>query len=86
MTIGLFEVIDISNINMAIILHELLNKFALTKKIIIYVKGERFNLQTCANALNPIVLCYSLGLLEPFDGSCFRHALSKVCQYVITIF
>jgi hypothetical protein len=21
-------------------------------------------------------------MFEPFDGSCFEHALSKVCQYV----
>jgi hypothetical protein len=25
-----------------------------------------------------------LGLLEPFDGSCLGHALSKVCEYAIT--
>jgi hypothetical protein len=24
-----------------------------------------------------------LGLLEPFDGSCFGHALSKVHKYAI---
>jgi hypothetical protein len=22
-------------------------------------------------------------VLEPFDGTCFGHALSKVCEYVI---
>jgi hypothetical protein len=25
-----------------------------------------------------------LGLLEPFDGTSFEHALSKVCQYATT--
>ncbi len=38
---------------------------------------------TCINALNSIVSSTNLGLLEPFDGSCFGHALSKVYQYVI---
>jgi hypothetical protein len=28
-------------------------------------------------------LCDFLGLLKPFDGSCFGHALSKVCQYAM---
>jgi hypothetical protein len=58
--------------------------FILTKKIIAYIKNEGFNLHTCANALNFVVSCSNLGLLEPFDDSCFRHALSKVCQYIIT--
>ncbi len=30
-----------------------------------------------------VVSCASLGMFEPFDGSCFEHAPSKVCQYVI---
>jgi hypothetical protein len=34
--------------------------------------------------LNSIMSCSPLGLLEPFGGTCFRHALLKVCQYVIT--
>ncbi len=48
------------------------------------MKDERSNLQTCASALNSIVSCNNLRLLDPFDGSCLRHALSKVCQYVTT--
>jgi hypothetical protein len=42
------------------------------------------HLQTCANVLTSIVSCNTLTLLEPFDGSFVWHALSKVCQYVIT--
>jgi hypothetical protein len=38
----------------------------------------RANMQTCASALNSIVPCSSLGLLELFEGLCFG-ALSKVC-------
>jgi hypothetical protein len=28
--------------------------------------------------MNSIVSCANLVMMEPFDGSCFRHALSKV--------
>ncbi len=66
--IGLFEVMDISGAIMAPTLQKLLDMFALTNKTIAYVKDERYNLQTCANVLNSIVSCNSLGLLKPFDG------------------
>jgi hypothetical protein len=49
--------------------------------IFAFVKDQGSNLQTCASALTSIVSCNNLGLLEPFDGTCFGHALSKVCQY-----
>jgi hypothetical protein len=35
------------------------------------------------SALNLVVSRASLAMFEPFDGSCFEHAPSKVCQYVI---
>jgi hypothetical protein len=34
--------------------------------------------------LNYVVSYNSLGLLKPFDGSCFEHEFSKVCEYGIT--
>jgi len=34
--------------------------------------------------LKSIVSCDMLGLEESFQGTCFGHAFSKVCQYVIT--
>jgi hypothetical protein len=77
--IGLFEVTNTSGIAMVPKLQDLLDRFALTKKIVACVKNERSNLQTCASALNFVVSCNNLGLLEPFDGSCVRHELSKVC-------
>jgi hypothetical protein len=49
-----------------------------------YVKDERSNLQTCANALISITTCIALVLLEPFDDSFLGHAFSKFCQYTIT--
>jgi hypothetical protein len=42
----------------------------------VHVKNESSNLHTCVNALNFIVSCNNLGLLEPFNGLCFGHALS----------
>jgi hypothetical protein len=59
--IDLFEVIEPSNITMALRLQELLDKFVLTEKVVAYVKDERSNLQTYASALNVIMSC--LGLL-----------------------
>ncbi len=43
-----FEMIDTSGIGMAPKLQELLDRFALIDKIIIYVNDEGSNLQTCA--------------------------------------
>jgi hypothetical protein len=81
-TIGLFEVIHTSGIAMVLKLQELLYRFVLTLKKLL-IKDERSNLQTCANALNYVVSYNSLGLLKPFDGSCFEHEFSKVCKYAI---
>jgi len=83
-TICLFEMINTCGITMAPKLEDMLDMFILTKKIIAYVKDNGSNLHTCANALNFVVSCSNLGLLEPFDGSCFGHAFLKECQYIIT--
>jgi hypothetical protein len=82
-TIGLFEVSNMSSVAMAPKLQELLDRFSLTHNFFAFVKDERSNLHTCASTLTSIVSCNNLGLLEPFDGTCFKHALSKVCQYAI---
>ncbi len=60
---------------------QLLDKKSFTHKILVYVKHEGPNLQTCAIALNLIVSYGSLVMLEPFDRLCFGHALSNVCQF-----
>jgi hypothetical protein len=41
------------------------------------VKDEGKNLSTMINALKQIVSCENLGILAPFEGVCFGHALSK---------
>jgi hypothetical protein len=62
--IGRFEVIDTSGIALAPKLQELSDKFTLIEKIVIYVNGEGSDLQIGASALNSIVSCSTLGLLE----------------------
>jgi hypothetical protein len=53
--IGLFKVANMNNIAMAPKLQDLFNIITLIEKIIVYAKDERFNLQTCANAMNSII-------------------------------
>lgn len=47
-------------------------------------KNEGANLWTMVAILNVIVSCESLGLKEPFQGTCFGHAMLKACQYDTT--
>lgn len=61
-----------------------INKFSLIQQIIAYMKYERSNLKTYANATNSLYHEIVSWHNEPFDGSCHGPALSKVCQYVIT--
>jgi hypothetical protein len=53
--ISLFQETNMSNIAMTPKLQDLFDIITLTKKIIACVKDERFNLQTCASALNSII-------------------------------
>ncbi len=77
-TITLFEMSNTSGVAMAPRIQQLLKKFSLTQKIFANVKDEGYILQTCVNALNFIVSCANLAMMEPFDGSCFGHALLEV--------
>jgi len=61
---------------------ELLNKYDLRKKIIVYVKDERFNLNIMIVTLKSIITCDILSLTKKFQGNCFGYAFSKACQYV----
>jgi len=62
-------------------LTKLLNKYALRKKIIAYVKDERSNLNAMTIALKVVVKYEPFSLKESFQGACFGHAFSKACQY-----
>ncbi len=62
---------------------ELLDNYALRRKIIVSVKDEGSSLNTIITTLKSIVSYDMLGLEENFQGVCFGHAFSKTCQYVI---
>ncbi len=77
----LFEVTKIIKQVLAKNLIKLLDAYGLRNKIITYVKDEGSNLNTLTNALKSIIKCETLGLEESFQGTCFGHVFSKVCQY-----
>jgi hypothetical protein len=62
---------------------ELLDKYALRKKIIAYVKDEGSNLNAMTTALKVVVNYEPFSLKESFQSTCFGHAFSKACQYGI---
>jgi hypothetical protein len=62
---------------------ELLGKYGLRKKIIVYVKDEGSNLDVMTNVLKVVVNYEYFGLEENFQGTYFGHAFSKACQYGI---
>jgi hypothetical protein len=76
-TIGLFEVKGITRINLANKLQTLFEKYKLIKKIICYVKYESTNLFTMTIVFKQIASCEELGILAPFEGVCFGHAIFK---------
>lgn len=41
------------------------------------------DLALLATIIASVVLCFSLKLVSPFVGSCFKHAMSKATQYAI---
>ncbi len=46
------------------------------------MKDEGGNLTIMATILQSIVDCEPLKLLRVYDDTCFRHVMSKACQYV----
>jgi hypothetical protein len=69
-TTSLFEIIKRINQTLADKLIELFNQYGLKRKTIVI--NERSNLNTISKIL---------GLDESFQGICFGHVFSKVCQY-----
>jgi hypothetical protein len=69
---------------LAINLVELSNFHELKREIVTFVKDERFYLNTMIISLKLIISCNVLGFKESFQGTCFDHAFSKVCQYATT--
>jgi hypothetical protein len=83
-TISLFEATKTTGQALVRNLTKLLDKYGLRKKIIAYVKNEGSNFNVMTTALKAIINSEPLGLEESFQGTCFGHAFSKVCQYGIT--
>jgi len=65
-TIGLFEATKTTRQALAKSLTKLLDKYGLRKKIIVYVKDERSNINVMIIALKFVVNCESLGIKESF--------------------
>jgi hypothetical protein len=79
--VGLFEVNEASGHNMAIQLESLLSKFGLVHHVIAYLKDEGINLTTMAFASHSNIDCQPLKLFKVYEDTCFRHVMSKTCQY-----
>jgi hypothetical protein len=80
----LFEAIEIIGQTLANNLTSLFNQYGLRRKIIVYVKNERSNLNAITIILKSIMKCEAWSLDESFQRTCFGHVFSKACQYTTT--
>jgi hypothetical protein len=67
-TIRIFETTHIIWHALVTSLINLLNKHGIRKKILVYVKVDRFNRNAMTNALKSIMSCETLSLEENFEG------------------
>ncbi len=81
-TIGIFEANDTMGVELARQLKAMLKKFALTSKVLCYIKDKGTNLASMTIILNSIISREALNLFLPFDGACFGHVMNKATQYV----
>jgi len=56
------EAHDMNGIAMAMKLKQIIGKFSFTQKILVYVKGEGSNLETCAQVFKSVVSCGDFGI------------------------
>jgi len=75
----LFEITKIARQPLVRSLINLLDKYGLRKKIIVYVKDEGFNINAMTITLKCIINYQSLGLKENFQRTYFEHTFSKAC-------
>ncbi len=78
---NLFEANDTTRHGLARQLKAMLEKFGFTFKILCYIKDEGTNLGNMTSTLKFVISCEALNLHVLFNGSCFRHAMSKATQY-----
>jgi hypothetical protein len=79
--VGLFEVDETNGKNMVVPYESLLSNFGLMHHVITFMKDESNILSTMAIALRSIIICQPLKLNQVYEGTCFGHVMSKVCQY-----
>jgi hypothetical protein len=78
-----FEIVNRFGDAMVIQMSNVFAKHGLGTHILAYVKNEGNNLATMTFVLTFVLSCEVLGLLAPFVGSCWGHAMFKCCEYVI---
>ncbi len=78
---GLFEMNETIKQSMATQLWYLLEKFGLLHQMIVFVKDEGINLTIIIAILHSIIDYEPLKILKVYEGTCFRHAMSKAYQY-----
>jgi hypothetical protein len=64
---------------MVVQLQVLLDKFCLSHQVIAFVKDENTYLFVMATTLHSIIDCEPLKILRVYEGTCFRHVMSKAC-------
>jgi hypothetical protein len=82
--VGVFDARTIARIGLVGIVKQILMRFQLDKKVIVYVKDQGGNLATLIPALTSLVTCNVLGLEKPNSKTCLVHVMSKVCQHATT--
>jgi hypothetical protein len=81
--VGIFEVHETLGASMVVQFKDLLIRYNLLDKVIAYVKDDNTSLSTLTTAFTSIISCVPLLLPQPYAASCYGHAMSKCCQYVI---
>jgi hypothetical protein len=76
-TMGLFEMNETIKQSMATQLWYLLEKFGLLHWMIVFVKDEGTNLTIMRVVLHSIIDYEPLKILKVYEGTCFRHVMSK---------
>ncbi len=79
MTMGIFEMHNITNASMANQVKVLLDSFGLLDKVVAYVEAKGLNLFALTTTLTIVVSCLPFQLQCPFVKSCFCHVMSKAC-------
>ncbi len=70
---------------MALQLQGLLEKFGPIHCVLTFVKNDNNNLGSMVTILQSIIDCEPLMMSQVYEGTCFGHVMSKVCQYTTNL-